>query len=133
MGYYADTMIVRFAIKRGNLDGAYEALCALKDSDSCPFPVEEDYDDVFDIFEDVGFKTYENIRGDLGILSFCGEFSPEDEFFAALAPFVEDGSLIEWQGGDSKMWCHLFKDGSVKTLSVARIIWADEDGNEFSV
>jgi hypothetical protein len=53
-------------------------------------------------------------RGNITELEFRGEKrGSEDELFAALAPFVEDGSEIRMVGEDGTIWRWLFRDGKV--------------------
>jgi hypothetical protein len=66
-----------------------------------------------------------DVEGNIRRIDFEGEkIGQEDELFAVLAPFVEDGSFIEMQGEDGAMWRWVFRDGTVKMVE-PKIEWGD--------
>ena len=51
-------------------------------------------------------------------LDFAGKKSGDDEaLFAAIAPYVTDGSYIQMTGEDGAVWRWVFKDGRVREVS----------------
>lgn len=68
-----------------------------------------------EIFSDLGFYTEITDEGDLFIGMFSNKCGDEGTFLQAVAPFVEDGSYIEWQGEDGSMWKNTFNNGKMET------------------
>ena len=68
-----------------------------------------------EIFSDLGFYTEITDEGDLFIGMFSNKCGDENVFLQAVAPFVEDGSYIEWQGEDGSMWKNTFNNGKMET------------------
>ena len=68
-----------------------------------------------EIFSALGFYTEITDEGDLFIGMFSNKCGDENVFLQAVAPFVEDGSYIEWQGEDGNMWKNTFNNGKMKT------------------
>ena len=67
-------------------------------------------------FEDVG-------KGDICDLSFSGEKSGDEVyFFDAIAPWVEDGSFLEFQGEEGERWRWEFQNGKM-IERFAKVIW----------
>lgn len=80
-----------------------------------------DYDvtctDARDIFDKLDFFTYVDEHGDLYIDGFAENMGDEEHFLRAVAPFVEDGCYLEWQGAEGDMWKYVFNNGEMKTLN----------------
>jgi hypothetical protein len=75
-----------------------------------------------EILEALGFECDQCLDGSLNVYGYDSKTGAEDIFIAALAPFVPDGSYMEWQGEDRSMWRILFEKGEVKHQE-ATIIW----------
>lgn len=133
-----------FAIPYDYLDHAYKALCELntkdvlkrgralediyekpQDSTSVStnpnkwfYGMEWNYDEIYKSTEEIlhalGFKTEILQSGDLEIVGFKGEMGDEDFFLEDLAPFVEDGSYIEWINDDDLVWKYTFLQGDME-------------------
>lgn len=67
-----------------------------------------------EILLDIGFITNYDAHGDLIGLSFYNKGGNEDLFLDALAPVVENGSEIYWNGEDiDNLWKNEFKNGAL--------------------
>lgn len=144
MGYYVTSGNCEFTIKSENLPRAYELLCELNAHDELktgghwPENIEKpaesksvaknpnvwfawtpwNYDEIcksaVEILEEVGFTVTKDEQGSIVFLSYDKKRGCEQEFMSALAPVVEDGSFIEWQGEETyDFYRYLFKNGKV--------------------
>lgn len=130
MGYYVSGN-GELRIKAENLGKAYEALMALQDapakakrggsSGGGQEPrfwyswMPEDLrtlPDTKSVFETLGFEVRDDENGDLLISCYDNKTGQEDVFFAAAAPFIEDGDY-EWTGEDSDFWAWEFEGGKM--------------------
>lgn len=128
MGYYVSGN-GSLRIKSENLGKAYEALMALQDappkakrggsaggSEAPRFWyswMPEDLRTLADtkaVFAELGFEVIDDESGDLLIRCYDSKSGQEEVFFAAAAPFIEDGEY-EWTGEDSDFWLWKFEDG----------------------
>jgi hypothetical protein len=131
MGYYVNGN-GHLVIKKENLAAAYEALMALNDAPDdakhggsysgggvgktaswfswMPADLRE-LADTKAVFEALGFETMDS-DGDLVITCYDNKSGQEEVFFAAAAPFIENGSY-EWTGEDSAFWEWEFIDGKM--------------------
>lgn len=129
MGYYVNTTSCDFAIRKENYDKAYRLLCALNAHDELkiwfswmPWNYGELFDNAVDILKAVGFEIEEDEKG-ICSLSYDDKTGCEEEFLAALAPIVEEGSYIEWEGEEHGDFYRYEFDG--KTMGVRRgeVVW----------
>ena len=61
------------------------------------------------VFKEFDFSVEADENGDLVDLEFPGgRAGNEDEFFAAIAPFVEPGSYLCFEGEDNAIWINRF-------------------------
>jgi hypothetical protein len=129
MGYYVSGN-GHLVIKKENLAAAYEALMALNDAPDgvkrggsygggkqhsswfswMPADLRE-LADTKAVFEQLGFETMDH-NGDLVITCYDNKIGQEEVFFAAAAPFIENGEY-EWTGEDSAFWQWEFIDGKM--------------------
>ena len=138
MGYYVSGN-GELRIKKENLDKAHEALMALQDAppkakrggssggDKAPrfwySWMPEDLRTLTDtkaVFAELGFEVSDNEDGDLLISCYDNKTGQEDVFFAAAAPFIEEGEY-DWTGEDGEFWRWEFRDGKMFLLSGQRI------------
>ena len=138
MGYYVSGN-GELRIKKENLDKAHDALMALQDAppkakrggssggDKAPrfwySWMPEDLRTLTDtkaVFVELGFEVRDDENGDLLISCYDNKTGQEDVFFAAAAPFIEEGEY-EWTGEDSDFWKWQFRDGKMYLLSGQRI------------
>lgn len=139
MGYYVSGNGA-LRIKAENLGKAYEALMALQDapdkakrggsSGGGQAPrfwyswMPEDLrtlKDTKEVFDTLGFETtIDDSNGDLVITCYDNKTGQEDVFFAAAAPFIEEGEY-DWQGEDGDFWRWEFRDGKMFLLSGERV------------
>jgi hypothetical protein len=136
MGYYVNGN-GELRIKAENLDKAYEALMALQDAPDGAKRggsysanerrywfswMPEDLRTLPDtkaVFAELGFEVDSDENGDLLIRCYDNKTGQEDVFFAAAAPFIEEGEY-EWQGEDGEFWKWSFTDGKMFHLTGAR-------------
>lgn len=97
--------------------------------------MDADYDQKYhyvkDILEALGFECFRDSQtGDLHILHYDGKIGQEELFLHALAPFVRDGSFIEWTGEDGARWRYRFEggemfadDGVITWVNPTQIAW----------
>ena len=138
MGYYVSGN-GELRIKKENLDKAHEALMALQDAppkakrggssggDKAPrfwySWMPEDLRTLTDtkaVFAELGFEVRDDENGDLLISCYDNKSGQEDVFFAAAAPFIEEGEY-DWTGEDGEFWRWEFRDGKMFLLSGQRI------------
>lgn len=155
MGYYVETTDCDFTIKKENYGEAYRLLCELNAHDELktggcyppcetrpehsksiarnpnvwfawmPWNYDEVYDSAIEILKAVGF-TVEETDGGISFVSYDTKSGCEEEFLAALAPVVEKGSYIEWEGetyGD--LYRYEFDGESMRILR-AELVWRVE-------
>ena len=138
MGYYVNgegTLV----IKNENLSAAYEVLMALQDAPAgskrggsfggnVPSRhwfswMPEDLRTLPDtqaVFAELGFEVeVDGETGDLVIGCYDNKTGQEEIFFAAAAPFIEDGEY-EWKGEDGAFWKWQFVGGKMFHLSGSR-------------
>lgn len=130
MGYYVNGN-GQLRIKAENLGKAHEALMALQDappkakrggsSGGSEAPrywyswMPENLrtlPDTKSVFETLGFEVSDDENGDLLISCYDNKTGQEEVFFAAAAPFIEDGDY-EWTGEDSDFWAWEFEGGKM--------------------
>jgi hypothetical protein len=130
MGYYVNGN-GELRIKSENLGKSYEALMALQDAppkakrggssggDRAPKYwyswMPEDLRTLADtkaVFAELGFEVKDDENGDLLISCYDNKSGQEEVFFAAVAPFIEDGDY-EWTGEDSDFWVWEFEGGKM--------------------
>ncbi len=124
MGYYVQIISADCRILAEHLDAAFEAMKALnhqpgivknggswvggKQTYSCFSWMDADYDekckDAAEILSELGFTTDAADNGDLAILYYDNKTGQEDLFLAAIAPFLNEGAYIEWQGEEGSRW-----------------------------
>ena len=129
MGYYVNGN-GHLVIKKENLAAAYEALMALNDAPASAkrggsysggeqhsswfswMPADlREIPDTKSVFEQLGFETMD-ANGDLVITCYDNKIGQEEVFFAAAAPFIENGEY-EWTGEDGAFWEWEFIDGKM--------------------
>lgn len=87
---------------------------------------DENLNDVFEVFSALGFEARTTEDGDFELDGYDDIMGDHEIFFAAVAPFVEDGSYVEWEGSDGERWRNQFDGGEMKTL-LPKIVWVEED------
>jgi hypothetical protein len=137
MGYYVSGN-GELRIKKENLDKAHDALMALQDAPDKAKRggsysanerrfwyswMPEDLRTLTDtkaVFAELGFEVRDDENGDLLISCYDNKTGQEDVFFAAAAPFIEEGEY-DWTGEDGEFWRWQFTDGKMFLLSGQRI------------
>lgn len=146
MGYFVSGN-GELRIKKENLDKAYEALMALQDappkakrggsSGGGQEPrfwyswMPEDLRTLPDtkaVFAELGFEVRDDENGDLLISCYDNKTGQEDVFFAAAAPFIEDGDY-EWTGEDGDFWKWEFSDGKMYSRGGGRMYGNPQEVN----
>jgi hypothetical protein len=136
MGYYVNGN-GELRIKAENLGKAYEALMALQDAPDKAKRggsysanerrywfswMPEDLRTLPDtkaVFAELGFEVDSDENGDLLIRCYDNKTGQEEVFFAAAAPFIEEGEY-EWEGEDGEFWKWSFHDGKMFLLTGER-------------
>lgn len=75
-----------------------------------------------EILEEVGFQTEETPDDGLELFYYDSKSGAEDHFINAIAPFVNEGSTMEWTGEDGEKWRWVFENGEMITEQ-AVITW----------
>lgn len=149
MGYNIEITKANFTIDKFKIDDAYNAMCALNakhdtkrtmtgnvkpegstsisdNPNACYWFLPWNYDEVLftaeSIFEHLGFTLYYDENGDLALHGYEFKNGSQEEFLAAVAPYVTPGSFIQWRGEDGAIWKHTF-DGKVMERYDAEIVW----------
>lgn len=131
MGYYITIPKVKFNIKAENKQAVIKAIKALHgqesicDSSGPHFSwVDNDFyklNTIEELFTEFRWKPTLAENGDIIDLKFTGQkWGDDEEFFKAIAPFVESNSYIKVIGEEGAKWYWLFKDGEFKTVSRLR-------------
>ena len=136
MGYYVMTKEVSFMIPKEKLDEAFKAVCELNQHNDLkrggrwprdekdgphenvwfswmPWDYHETCDGLGEVLEHLGFEVADTENGGLVILYYDSKTGQETLFLEALAPFVAEGSFIEWMGEDQTFWRDFVKDGKL--------------------
>lgn len=126
MGYYVNTTGNDFIIPKENFEAAYKAMCDINQYDELKRGggggekwfswMRPNYPEVcktiFDILDELGFDYWtDDTTGDITGVSYDNKMGNEDIFFCAIAPFVKEGSYINWNGEDHEQWQWLFTKG----------------------
>ena len=113
MGSYIYQRDCDFTIRKENFQTLIETI-------SKRFPQRFDaMDSVRDIFRSFRFNVEADEEGNLVGLEFIGEKSSyeEDEFFETIAPYVEAGSYISFDGDNESIWMYQFDGKSCREES----------------
>jgi hypothetical protein len=79
--------------------------------------------DLKQVLEEVGFDVVEDEAGNVTGLHYDSKTGHESLFLSALAPFVRDGSHIDWQGEEGEHFRYEFSGGRMLERD-GRIVWA---------
>ena len=77
-----------------------------------------------EILTALGFDVSYDEVGNIDGLSYNNKIGNEDLFLQAIAPFVRNGSYINWMGEDHTMWQNSF-DGEKMTTKTGRVVFDD--------
>jgi hypothetical protein len=78
-----------------------------------------------DILHALGFENIDyDEEGNLIDLCYSSKIGSEDHFFQSIAPFVKEGSYINWSGEDNSIWQWYFNGKEMVTKS-AHITWVE--------
>lgn len=89
------------------------------------YHLEEGYQTVEGIFNQLGFGTKVKDNS-VSIIDYYDKRSNEDIFLAIVAPFVKDGSFLQFEGEDGAVWRYdvidgkLQKSSGIKKLGITR-------------
>jgi len=136
MGYYVHITYSNAVIPSENLPAALDALRGLDARDDLKsggssagdkwFSWMNDYDlanapSVASVLEQLGFVVDSDGRGDLSIIGYDNKTGDEGIFIQTLAPYIESGSYIEWEGEDNEAYRWELCDGGMETQYDRRI------------
>lgn len=80
--------------------------------------------DFLSILKELGFECDLDDSGNLGLVHYDNKTGAEGHFFEAIAPFVQDGSFIEWRGEDGGEYRWLFANGTCSEQTVVTRVWS---------
>jgi hypothetical protein len=144
MGYYVDTTEAVIFIYKDKFEDCYKAMCKLNERDDLKsggswregkaeskwfswmdanYP--EKCKSMEDILHELGFEgiSYDE-EGNLIDLCYSNKIGSEEHFFQSIAPFIKEGSYINWSGEDNSMWQWYFNGKELVTKS-AHITWSE--------
>lgn len=78
---------------------------------------------VAEIFQMLGFETHTQ-DGAVNVYGYDNKTGQEDLFFAAVAPFMPDGSYTEWRGEEGDVWRYVVRDGKLM-YQEPTIVWPE--------
>lgn len=134
MGYYINMIDNQFKIKKENFEMALDGLknAFVPENMNCydyingqtyPHFSWVDTHSVLksrslgEALKKIRYEPEYNDAGDICNVDFTGQkYGSENVFFAALAPYVEDGSYIAFEGEDGDTWKWQFSNGVVKQV-----------------
>lgn len=140
MGYYIEMTDSKFEIKKENFKKALENLKSvfIPENMNCRDYVGSKYyphfswvdtDSVLksntlgNALEEIRYEPEYNDNGDICNVEFTGQkYGSEVVFFNALAPYVESGSYITFEGEDGNTWKWSFNDGKVEKIENYELI-----------
>ena len=124
MGYYIKQRDGDFVIKAKNMPKACETLQKLRD-DKMQWPPYS----ISEFAKNMrwwGYYTDFNKGGDcVDIFKEHGKFVSDDEMFSSIAPYVEHGSFLEFEGEDGYLWRYVFTQDEMHEVP-AKIVWEDD-------
>ena len=130
MGYYVHITYSNAVIPAENLPAALDALRGLDARDDLKsggssagdkwFSWMNHFDlanapTVLSVLEQLGFEVDSDGRGGLSIIGYDSKTGDEGIFIQTLAPYIESGSYIEWQGEDNEAYRWHFHHGLMTT------------------
>jgi hypothetical protein len=80
--------------------------------------------DFLSILKELGFQYDLDDSGNLALVHYDDKTGAEGHFFAAIAPFVQDGSFIEWRGEDGSEYRWVFTNGTCSEQTVVTKVWS---------
>lgn len=134
MGYYIEMTDSKFKIKKENFRKALESLKSVFVSENMhccdsiggrlyPHFSWVDTDSVLksrslgNALAEIRYEPEYDDNDNICNVEFTGQkYGDEKYFFNALAPYVESGSYIAFEGEDGKVWEWQFKDGKVEQI-----------------
>ncbi len=126
MGTHVSHRDTVFTLEAAHFDAALAAVKACKDGPSYPIAGEDvrDASTLVEAFDRWAWQAILDDGGSIVDLRFEGQNANNDEIlFAAIAPFVKDGSFIEMQYDDGgELFRYSFNNGEMRVLS-PRIVW----------
>ncbi len=133
MAYYVTLTGSKFLLKKENEELALNALKEMINANASSRPF-------FETLQKANISSLQKLLEYLGWIINSSSDSPsqdyneiefqnesydhftDSEILSAIAPFVEDGSYIEFHGEDGETWREVFAEGKVKTVR-PKIIW----------
>ena len=134
MGYYIEMTDSKFEIKKENFEKALESLKSVfvpKNMNCCDYIGGNEYphfswvntkdvlesNHIVEALEEIRYTPKFDDNGNICNVEFTGQkYGSENVFFNALAPYVESGSYIAFEGEDGDTWEWSFNDGKVKQI-----------------
>lgn len=134
MGYYIDMTDSKFEIKKENFKKALENLKSAfipENMNCCDYIGGKQYPhfswvdtesvlksrSLGNALAEIRYEPVYDDNDDICNVEFTGQkYGSEEVFFNALAPYVESGSYIAFEGEDGDTWEWQFEDGKVRQV-----------------
>jgi hypothetical protein len=156
MGYYVEIVDGAVVIPKDKLSAAYRALVELNDHDELkiggqkpevlwdkakdrwnpnrwfswmPYDYPDKLKNAKDVLDAVGFDCLIDNYGSLVISYYNSKTGCEREFLNAIAPFVNPGCYLDWEGEERERWCNKFDGKTMKTVGII-VTYTEEEDNE---
>jgi hypothetical protein len=129
MGYSARISETKFLIKEDNLEDSfiYTKDFLIKYDKKISYVEKEDIEatnNLEDLFEVFGFEIdFDSTTGHLDTIDFVWEKLGEEMILLKqIAPYVEEGSYIQWVGEDGDIWRYVFRNNIFEIIK-SKIEW----------
>lgn len=123
MGYCMSLEQAKFCIKKRNKLKALYAVKALKNGSWVDDGALYETKTLEGAMHAWRYVITEDDKHNVDAIVFVGEkFGDDERLFKTLAPYIENGSFLEFHGEDGHMWRYVFKNG-VMTDQTAKISW----------
>lgn len=80
--------------------------------------------DFLSVLTQMGFEYDLDSEGNLALVHYDNKTGAEGYFFEAIAPFIQDGSFIEWRGEDGGEFRWLFTNGTCSEQTNVMKVWS---------
>lgn len=125
MSYYIHQRDGDFLIKAKDLPVAYGVLLKLREN-AKSYPRQYKWQSFERLMLEWGYSVYCNNAGDCDIIEKdYGKLLDDENMLHVIAPYVEHGSYLEFEGEDGYIWRWVFKHKELYEVS-AKIVWEDD-------
>lgn len=117
MSRYVNQTGCQFYMDKIKEKDAYEALIALKTKPGFEWMKQWKTDTFQDLMSAIGYSVEGNKKA-YDWIEYLNEKEDykTNQYLSMIAPFVEEGSFIEWRSEDGDLWRTVFTEGTVKDI-----------------